>query len=281
MTLIPLPRPITSQADGLRFFAQPEKELMRGGLEEDPRMFNNLIHEGEIHVPLKIMNIANDKGIQGKLTDCLDMPIRLATEEEYAIPSNWEPIYPALKSIIDIEHSNNINWREYYTYLSVHYTPFLKIAEQQRHAGCHTDGFQGIRETTRTKSSRSYVAVTNGGTRYFPQTFVSNLDAGEFNVFEGFDLQVQKDNHGNLIYEVAEENNFYFFDAYTVHESGAAARNGSRLFIRLTWEKKLFDRAGNTKNAMLNYDWPPVSYDVRNDLKTPTMNDIDEARLLK
>ena len=272
-------RPTHSDATGTRFIASPSSVDVKVKLAEDLRPFNVLLHETEIHSPVPVLDVSQDEGFNNQIADCLDMPVRMAGETEYAIPDNWASITPALHRIINVEHANNKNWHHYYTYLSVHYSPFLPAGEQQRHAGCHTDGFQGVRIAERTKTSRSYVAVTNGGTRCYPQPFVANLDASKFNVFEGFDLQVIKDGNGEPVYEVAEEKQFYFFDAYTVHEAGSNARDGSRLFVRLTWEMKLFDRAENTHNSMLDYHWEPEHYDVRADLVTPTWDDIEAARL--
>jgi len=272
-------RPSHSSFTGHRFIADPTSGQQNNSLSEDLRSFNTLYHETEIHIPVSVLDVTQDEGFNKQTADCLDMPVRLAGEEEYAIPDNWDMLTPALQQIINIEHANNANWKEYYTYLTVHYTPSLKQGEQQRHAGCHTDGFQGARVAERTKTSRSYVAVTNGGTRYYPQTFVANLDAAKFNVFEGFDLQVKRDQNNKQQFGIAEEKQFYFFDAYTVHEAGENARDGSRLFVRLTWEMKLFDRAENTKNSMLDYSWEPEHYDVRQDLTTPSWSDIEKARL--
>jgi hypothetical protein len=273
-------RPSHSSSTGDKFIADHTQGRQNGELAEDARVFDTLYHETEIHAPVAVMNVSDDKGFDTRVADCLDMPIRLSGDEEYSIPDDWAVLAPALKKIINIEHANNSNWREYYTYLTVHYTPFLKEGEQQRHSGCHTDGFQGVRVAERTKTSRSYVAVTNGGTRFYPQTFVASLDAARFNIFKGFDLQVLKDNNDEPQFGIAEEKQFYFFDAYTVHEAGGNARDGSRLFVRLTWEMKLFDRAENTKNMMLNYDWKPEHYDVRQDLVTPSWSDIESARLV-
>lgn len=276
-------RPKYSSKTGIVYRAKTNhlsETSLREELKEDSRVFNNIIHETEIHVPQPILNISElDNDL--KLDNCLDMPVRLMGEEAYHIPDNWKPLWSVLKKVIDFEHAHNENWKDYYTYLTVDYSDGLKVGEQQRRPGAHTDGFQGVRVKERTKTSRSYVAVTNGGTYYYPQTFVANLDASKFDVFKGFDKQIHKDDNDQPIREVAEEKIFYFFDAYTVHESGGASRDGSRLFIRLTWEQKLFDRHINTKNSMIDYDWTPEPYDIRDDLVEPSLEDIEEARLVK
>lgn len=283
MKKIPTAKLVNSSHEGKMFTSEQDPEYYHPKLEEDIRVFNTRYHETEIHVPIATpLLLTNHIDVKTQvLPNALDMPIRLKDEEEYFLPADWCALNTVIQELINLEHTNNPNWKEYYTYLTVHYTPELQPGEQQRHAGSHTDGFQGVREPVRTKTSRSYVAVTNGGTKYFPQTFVANLNAGKFNVFEGFDLQVNQKPDGTPDYQIAEENTFYFFDAYTVHEAGNARTTGARLFIRLTWEMKLFDRAGNTKNNMLNYNWKPETYDVRTTLQTPTLQDIEKARIIK
>lgn len=272
--------PVISSKSGFELTSNANLLLLNNLLVEDERVFNNFVSETEIHVPVEILDVSGFTNCDAEYARCLDMPVRMQGDNVYSFPDDWVGLQDIFQQIINIEHTNNPNWQDYYTYLSVDYTPFLDAGEQQRHAGCHTDGFQGARHSVRTKTSRSYVMVTNGGTRFFPQHFVSNLDSTKFNVFTGFDLQVDKDVSGESIFSVADERKFYFFDAYTVHESGAANRPGSRLFVRLTWEMKLFDRVGNTKNSLLDYDWNEEAFDIRSGLIAPTVEDIENARMV-
>lgn len=209
------------------------------------------------------------------------MPIRLAGQEQYCIPRQWSSLIPVIQKVIDIEHSNNPFWKSYNTYLTVQYNEDMKAGIQQRNPGAHTDGLQSVRHGQAVLPARNYVSVTNGGTLFYPQTFVANLDLDKFNIFQGFDLQLKRDENGDKIYDLAEELLMYFFDAYTVHESGVANRNGSRLFFRLAWEELRFDRAINTHNNMLDYSWEPYHGDKRRELIIPTIEDIETARTIE
>lgn len=208
------------------------------------------------------------------------MPIRLAGTDTYHVPDNWTGLIPLIQHTINTEHANNPNWRDYNAYLTVHYTPHLNPGEQQRSGGAHTDGFQGARQTTKVKTGRNYVMVTNGGTIFYPQRFTAALNPAKKNIFQGFDQQVAVGLDGKPITALAEEGTLYYFDAYTVHESGLAVRPGPRLFVRLTFELAALDAAANTRNQMLSYDWPVHTYDIRQDLTTPNLLEIETSRLI-
>lgn len=197
---------------------------------------------------------------------CLDMPLRLAGESEYRLPTNWLNLQNILESLISIEHKHNDHWMDYNTYLTVDVKD-VTVGEQQRHGGLHVDGFQGERITEKTKVTRNYVGTTNGGTQFWNQPFVV-ADPQRFNVFEGFDLQRE----GKPV--IASPDCFYFMDAYMVHESGYADHDGERVFIRLTYDMKIFDRLGNTHNPNLSYSWEMVERNVWNSVKTPTLDDL-------
>lgn len=203
---------------------------------------------------------------RNELSRCLDMPIRLRGETEYVVPTLWRSLRSPLQRIINLEHANNPEWVQYNTYLTVDYSDIAR-GVQQRHGGLHVDGFQGSRVDPKHAVTRNYIVSTNGGTKFYPQPF-RVLDPEVFNVFEGFDLQVDS---GPL---TATEGVFHFMDAYMVHESGVAARNGSRAFIRVTYDVKKFDRLGNTRNTGLDYEWSMVKRDVWGTVCTPYPSDL-------
>lgn len=147
----------------------------------------------------------------------------------------------------------------------------MAAAEQQRHGGLHVDGFQGERHEVKHATTRNYVVTTNGGTRFYPQRFVV-ADPARFNVFEGFDLQAQED-----CVVIAQESVVHFMDTYCVHESGLASRAGLRTFLRVTFDMKEFDRLGNTRNTMLDYEWDMVERTVWDEVRTPHWEDINNS----
>lgn len=232
-------------------------------LKEDENVFHfSGYKEGRGPQPLTFIDTSV---LSQRYSRCLDMPIRLSGQEIYKLPAEWVDMQPLLEQIIATEHHHNRNWKDYNTYITVDCKDVVP-EEQQRHGGLHVDGFQGSRIEKKTKITRNYVMTTNGGTRFYPQPFIV-ADETKFNVFQGFDLQAED-------YIIAGENLVYFMDAYTVHESGIADRQGLRTFLRVTYDLKIFDRAGNTHNSMLDYDWDMVARNVHETVATPSVEDI-------
>lgn len=236
---------------------------------EDTRAFDYNTYTHEIHSPV-IIDLGEpfpsfDKDREA-LPRCLDMPIRLAGESEYRLPTKWESIREDIEKIITIEERHNPNWKDYYTYITVDCNP-VTVGNQQRHGGLHVDGFQGERITNKTKITRNYVGTNNGGTQFWEQSFIV-ADPEKFNVFKGFDLQADG------IPFVAVPNYFYFMDAYTVHESGFAEYDGDRTFFRITYDLKKFDRLGNTHNPNLDYEWEMVDRNAQDLVTEPRLTDI-------
>lgn len=237
-------------------------------LPEDERVFDKARYATEVHAPVPVLPTGDL--LDREFPRCLDMPIRLAGDTTYRLPNEWVPLVPVLGHILAIEHANNPHWADYHTYITVDCST-VEADGQQRNGGLHVDGFQGARIDPKTKVTRNYVATSNGGTRFYPQRFNADLDDATFNLFEGFDLQAGQP-------QVAPENMVCFMDAYTVHESGLASRDGLRTFLRVTFDLKPFDRFGNTRNAMLDYDWDMVTRTVHETLQTPTWADIEQAQ---
>lgn len=255
---------VISSSNGVRFTPASEKKALHiPRLQEDAEVFRwSGYSEGRAPEQLPDVDLSS---LQQKYPRCLDMPLRLAGDAEYAVPNEWTGLLPLVSQLIQVEHTHNPNWVEYNTYMTVD-CKHVEPEEQQRHGGLHVDGFQGARINPKHRITRNYVMTTNGGTRFYPQPFTV-VDETKFNVFQGFDLQAKD-------YIVAEENKAYFMDAYTVHESGIAERAGLRTFLRLTYDVKIFDRAGNTHNSMLDYNWDMVARNVHEEVATPTVEDI-------
>jgi len=234
---------------------------------EDVEVFSYKTYGKEVHMPEGLPHI-DVSPLQQFYTRCLDMPIRLSGEREYFLPDEWVGLAPLIEDILGVEEQHNPNWVDYNTYITVD-SSYVEAAKQQRHGGLHVDGFQGSRIEEKVKVTRNYVMTTNGGTRFFPQTFVV-ADETKFNVFQGFDIQAKE-------FVIAEENLVYFMDAYTVHESGFAERDGLRTFLRVTFDLKKFDRLGNTHNNMLNYEWEMFDRKVHNTVIEPTYKDLENS----
>lgn len=260
----------TSTNVGNELFPTPAHRLPSGlpTIGEDARVFDKARYATEVHPPVPLLSTGDF--LNTELPRCLDMPLRLAGDTTYLLPHEWSRLGPVLERILTIEHTNNPHWADYHAYLTVDCSTVV-ADDQQRNGGLHVDGFQGARINPKTKVTRNYVATSNGGTRFYPQTFNADLDDSVFNLFEGFNLQAGTPH-------IAPENTVCFMDAYTVHESGLAARDGLRTFLRVTFDLKPFDRHGNTHNAMLDYHWDMVARTVHETLQTPTREHIEQAR---
>jgi hypothetical protein len=252
---------------GQRFQVQAQGDWTET-LAEDERVFAYRRYADEIHPPLPLPAI-NTECLQ-PLPRCLDMPLRLSGQETYHLPDEWAPVRPLLEQIIALEQTHNRHWRDYHTYMTIDCSE-LALDDQQRHGGLHVDGFQGERIREKTKITRNYIVSTNGGTRFYQQRFVV-ADPARFNVFHGFDMQTQGWNNNSFI--EAEEGVVHFIDAFSVHESGRANRSGQRIFFRLTFDLKPFDRLGNTENGMLKTSWTAVARRIHDQVSSPDINDL-------
>lgn len=165
---------------------KPEAVFKSESLVEDERVFAYERYAQEVHPPIEI--VLEELLELEEMPRCLDMPIRLAGEDDYKLPVEWSALKTTLEKLIAIEEAHNPNWKDYYTYMTVD-AKDVTVGEQQRHGGLHVDGFQGDRIIEKTKVTRNYVATSNGGTQFWPQRFVV-ADPVKFNAFKGFDLQV-------------------------------------------------------------------------------------------
>lgn len=256
-----------SSHKGVTFQAEPWPHPLNHEATEDETIFSYEEYARKPHTPHPVPQISTQAA--NKLYPrVLDMPIRLAGDNTYHLPEEWADLAPILQGIISHEHAHNPNWRDYHAYLTVDSSEVVK-GDQQRHGGLHVDGFQGDRINPKTKVNRSYVMTTNGGTRFYPQRFIIP-DVTKYNIFQGFDIQ-----GGH--YNIAEDHLIYLMDAYTVHESGTTARNGIRTFVRLSYDVKQFDRAGNSHNSMLNYNWNMVTRNIHEGVKTPDFEKLETS----
>lgn len=259
--------PVVSSSSGERFQALEAPKYHQ--LLEDDRLFDYCQYAREVHAPVALFDVATT-ALYDDFERCLDMPIRIAGDHEYAVPENWKTLVPLIQDIVSIEQANNPNWKQYHTYITID-SSSVDAYVQQRHGGLHVDGFQGERIDPKTKITRNYVVSTNGGTRFYPQRFVV-ADPKVFNVFQGFDIQAETERS-----ITAEEGVVHFMNAYTVHESGFASRKGIRTFLRVTFDLKKFDREGNTQNKMLDYDWQMVERATQDDVRTPDFLDLERS----
>jgi hypothetical protein len=177
------------------------------------------------------------------------LPIKLPGTE-YVLPPEYEQFREALEKMIGFEHAINPDVDETYAYFTVD-AGFVEAGNTHRKKGAHSDGFQSILIDPKNKTSRFYAAFNAVPTLHHNQPFdVSHLDPGIDNFFWEFERQVDPART-----EEVDPYDIVMMDAYTVHEAGEATEDTSRVFMRLSYEYRPFNRRGNAINPYLDYDW--------------------------
>ncbi|MFA6049992.1 MAG: hypothetical protein WC761_02240 [Candidatus Paceibacterota bacterium] len=191
----------------------------------------------------------------------LDMPIKMAYNNEYRMPPELDGFYSTIADILNYEHRHNPYVDQCYAYLTID-QGLVMPGTTQRNPGCHVDGFQGARITEKTVVNRSYVASCCLPTVFYNHGFdLTALDPSKHDFFLEMDRLAQEEN-------AFQPNPFQIvlMNAYTVHRAVIAHAPVYRTFFRLSYDVKIFDRLGNTHNPMFNYNWNMVERDVHDSL---------------
>lgn len=206
-----------------------------------------------------IIGTADEGSIVG--ARILDCPIKFPNSNCIKMPNEILPLKNEIFRIMKFEADHNDNFDEYYAYITTDYS-FVKAGETQRKAGCHVDGYQGVRTSKNERINRSYVYSSGDTTEFFLQRFpISHINDSRYNVFHYFD-------------KIADEASIWrpkeweivLMNVYNVHRAPIAKEDGYRFFFRLSFDTRKFDRLGNTHNPMFNYEWDMIARDSQKDL---------------
>jgi hypothetical protein len=207
--------------------------------------FNKIRHP----LPIVSMQLPMPTGLR-----ILEMPIKFPNSD-YRLPGILKPFEKIIRQVANIEASSIKNANAYYCYLTVD-EKILTPGRFTRNLGCHVDGFQGSRITTKHIVDHSYIMVDNTPTLFYNQPFnCAHLRPDVHNFFKYWDAIAKAEHEMTII-----PNMMYFMDAYTVHRAPQFISSVpmARTFIRLSFCVREFDRLGNTHNPMFNYDWEMV-----------------------
>jgi hypothetical protein len=169
---------------------------------------------------------------------------------DYRIPREVRCVAEALQVAIDCEHAINPDVDDYYAYLTVDRDVIME-GYAQRGTDVHADWLQGTRYETKRPIDHGYLVVDRDPPLFFdhPFTFTAEDIATDayisvFNEQARYDRTVSSEP-----YEVV------LFDAYSVHAAVPASETKLRTFMRLFYSVSVYDRAGDTRNALFDYDW--------------------------
>lgn len=191
----------------------------------------------------------------------LDMPIKFPNINEYRIPEEISQFEDLIKQIANFEHSFNNKIDDLYCYITID-QKIVKQNEFTRKKGIHVDGFQGARIPEPLIIDHSYIVSDIIPTVFYDQSFEvgHNWDKSCFDYFLGFEEQADELKMFRFNpYEIA------LINAYCLHRADIVRQDTQRTFFRMSYTVREFDRLGNAKNKMFDYDWEMVARDFRGD----------------
>ena len=190
----------------------------------------------------------------------LDMPIKFPGSN-FRIPNSLKQFKDIIEKVAHFEAELNEEcFDEYYCYLTID-QGWVKPDTLQREAPCHVDGFQGARWNPKQRINHSYVMSDSLPTSYYIQPFDFHyLDEAKHNFFWEMNNEVAQTKSKYVWRPAVGEINM--IDAYTVHRGSVATEPTFRTWIRLSFEVRIFDRLGNAKNPMFNYNWSMQKRDI-------------------
>jgi len=207
----------------------------------------------KVHSPVQIGRV-NEKFSFQKLGQprCSHLPIKMAGDNEYRIPTEYSGFKDVLTQIVSTETALNPSIIQYYAYLTVDQR-FVPKGNSQRIKGAHVDGIPRNRDNPRSQRiDHSYIVCDCLPTKFFLHEFpqMKLCDLNKHNFFMIFDRF--KDDSRSLIIDPF---NIYLMNAYSVHSAINSERDVIRTFLRLEFSTLKFDREGNSKNPYFSYAW--------------------------
>jgi hypothetical protein len=178
-----------------------------------------------------------------------NMPIKFPGSD-YRVPREVRCAAEALQIAIGCEHAINPDVEDYYAYLTVD-RDVITEGYAQRGTDVHADWLQGTRYATKREIDHGYLVVDRDPPLFFdhPFTFTAE-DIATDAYISVFNEQADYDRTATCDpYEVV------LFDAYSVHAAVPAGATELRTFMRLFYSVSVYDRAGDTRNALFDYDW--------------------------
>jgi hypothetical protein len=221
-------------------------------LQEDILNVWNIERFKIFHTPQLIKEF-NSSILGCELPNILDMPIKLPFGKFALPPLNTFALNTVATLVgyaIEHEQKINSNWENYFCYLTTN-CGIVEKGKSQRNSGAHFDGMQGVRYAKKFPVCHQYLISSSNPTVYYPHAFdFSILNDNKHNFF--LECDRQKDISKSF---KAKINCLYLQTAYCVHESPVAQETCKRVFVRIEFSLKKFNRLGNSINPNLLTNW--------------------------
>ena len=190
----------------------------------------------------------------------LDLPIKFPGSD-FRVPQEFAQLRWLIQRVADLEAAINPRcYDEYYCYMTVDQGT-VRAGSLQREAPCHVDGFQGARWDPPVRINHTFTVSDVLPTAYYVQPFdLDALDVARHNAFWEMNRQVAATRSAHEWHAAPWE--LTLMDAYTVHRGAEAEVDTPRVWVRLSFEVRIFDRLGNAHNPLFRYDWEMVPRDI-------------------
>ena len=167
----------------------------------------------------------------------LYMPISMMGSTEIKIPKRLKFTTP-----IVIRFIQDCEWISRYVYITVK-SMFVDSACPGSRPGWHIDGFQ-------SQGDLNYIWYDANPTEFAVQEFLDIPNDDQASMVE-ITRQIKSD----LVVCYAKET-ILRLDETVVHRASPDAKSCFRTFIKITISDHRFTNKGNSKNYLLDYDWP-------------------------
>lgn len=190
----------------------------------------------------------------------LDLPIKFPGSG-FRVPQEFAQLRWLIQRVADLEAAINPRlYDEFYCYMTVD-QGLVPPGNLQREAPCHVDGFQGARWQPKLRINHTYTVSDCLPTAYYVQPFdLSALDMARHNAFWEMNRQVAATDSAHEWH--ADPWELTLMDAYTVHRGAPAEVATRRVWVRLSFEVRIFDRLGNAHNPQFRYAWDMQPRDI-------------------
>ena len=229
------------------------------------------------HLPVSVGFVQDTKTFMGLFDNATiiqpqDMPIAFPTEipQDYCfrLPECYKGAVEVIQQVANVWWSLSTKPHTYYCYLSASrdcIEPFM----YQRRPGIHSDGFQSARFTAGNMVHQPcefiFTVCNTLPTLFYLDSYdTSRLNPAKDNFFE----YIASGTNGPA-YDVQQPFEIYFMDGYCLHSSkcqSSSAENIDRIFMRLVFSTKVYDRLGNTINPHFDYKWEFMRREAQLDL---------------
>ena len=239
------------------------------------RLFWTLDHFRKVNLPVVVGSLRGTSTFSAPMgmRGVLDMPIYMPSQG-WKVPIILQQFLEMVILATQHEAKVNSSWADGYVYLTVDQKPAMPGIPHRR-AGFHGDGFvpdrDGIQQDITSENvkilrqmeclpaERTYICCDMLPTAFVPGPFTVPMDIAEHEALPIFDEEAK-----NMPVITYGEYNVLCLTPFDIHAS-VPNNTGDvldRTFCKVSFSRFQFNREGNTRNIMFDYNWQMKSRDT-------------------